>query len=296
MTELSALTLRRATAVDLPAIYVVFYENEVRGEPNPPPPGNVPLFLKHELATGEMWVAERGGRVVGFAALLARGAIAYLAELFVHPDQQSTGVGRALLNRILPKDGRVCCTLSSRDPRAVALYTRAGMRPQWTNLWLRADTSEMRRLDHGDLLVVQAEPGDPELARWDATASGRYRPADHAYWTGQGGIPLWFERGGRRTGYGYVRPRSGSLWSPDTTTVGPAGAVSPGDARDCVCAAAEFARTRAVMVRLAIPGPHPALIALLDAGLRIVDVETFHSSAPAPFIDPERYTGSGDQF
>jgi len=123
-------TIRHARVEDLRQVYDIFYEAEVGDAPDPPPRHGIPSFLKHELETGEMYVVERDGQIVAFAALMPRGSIAYLAEFFVRKDDQSSGIGKMLLQHILPRDGRIFCTLSSRDPRALALYIRAGMRPQ----------------------------------------------------------------------------------------------------------------------------------------------------------------------
>ncbi len=288
------LEIRPATAVDLPGIYDVFYENEVSDESDPPPPGIVPSYLKHELATGEMLVAERDGHIIAFAALIVRSSIAYLAELFVRPAHQSTNIGKTLLHQIVPKGARICCTLSSSDPRALALYVRAGMRPQWPNIWLRTSTTRLGTLPPSAVEVVEAQPGDHELVRWDAAVSGRNRTVDHDYWIREGAVPLWFENGGSRVGYGYVQLRGGTLWFPEAITVGPVGTRKRADAQDCVCAAVEFARRRGEVIRLAVPGPHPGLGALLHAGFHIVDIETFVSTAATTFFDPACYVASGD--
>ena len=89
---MSDFTIRRATEGDLPQVYDVFYEHEVGDGSAPPPRGDVPSFLRHELATGEMLVAEREGRIVGFASQITRGPITYLAELFVRRELQSAGI------------------------------------------------------------------------------------------------------------------------------------------------------------------------------------------------------------
>ena len=47
------------------------------------------------LTRSEVWVAEEGGRIVGFAAL----GDAVLEHLYVHPDAQGRGVGGALLEQ-----------------------------------------------------------------------------------------------------------------------------------------------------------------------------------------------------
>src|SRR5204862_8010182 len=41
-------------------------------------------------------------RVVGFTSALRRGDLWFLSMLFVRPDEQGAGLGRALLGRILP--------------------------------------------------------------------------------------------------------------------------------------------------------------------------------------------------
>ena len=49
----------------------------------------------------------------------------------MRPAQQSAQLGGMLRRRVLPQDERIYCTFSSTDPRALALYIRMGMRPQW---------------------------------------------------------------------------------------------------------------------------------------------------------------------
>lgn len=291
---LVGVAVRPAAEGDLPEVYDVFYEHEVGDDPDPPPRGDVPSFLRHELETGEMRVAERDGRILGFASLITRGRVSYLAELFVRRSEQSAGVGKLLLRDILAADEGTRCTLSSTDPRALALYVRAGMQPRWPNVWLRADTARLDELPRGGVEVVEAQAGDPELMRWDAEVGGRYRPEEHEYWVREGALPVWFERSGRRIGYGYLQMRSPSaLWSRDAITVGPVGANVPSDASDCVCAAVEHAQGLSRLLRLAVPGPHPALRSLLEAGFYITYVETFAAADVANILDPARYVGSG---
>lgn len=289
------VAVRAATEADLDDAYDIFYRDQVGDAPDPPPRGDLPSFLGHLLNTGEMRVAERDGRIVGFAALVTRGGVSYLAELFVRPEEQSAGVGKRLLDAVLPADGRTACTVSSSDPRALALYVRAGMAPRWPMIWLRAKTARLGPLPSGDVTVVGAEPGDPELGRWDAEIGRRYRPEEHRYWTAEGANPVWFERADTRIGYGYLQTRSGSaLWSRDAITVGPLGTETATDAADSVCAAIEHARSRRTVIRLALPGPHPALPALLAAGFRITDLGTFVSAPTLDLLDPTSYVPSDD--
>lgn len=290
--------VRPATAGDLPEVYDIYYESEVDGAPDPPPRGGVPAFLTHELETGDMHVAEAGGRLVGFAAAVTRGQIWYLAELFVRARYQSAGVGQALLRAVLPTDGRIVCTLGSRDFRALALYARAGLRPLWPNLWLRARTADLCPTPDTGAEMVAADPQDPALLEWDTRIGGRSRPADHEYWVRElWAVPFWIRQKGTTVGYAYVQMRSpGSLWFPDAITIGPIGAVTPADALGAVRAAVRYAAGQAAMVRIPIPGPHSALPFLLDAGFQITYVETFAASAVKGLPDPACYLPSSGVF
>jgi hypothetical protein len=287
-------TIRRAHARDLAQVYGVLYDNDVANDPHPPPPGEVPTYLRHVLQTGVMYVAEGEGEILAFAALIRRGTLAFLTDLFVRRRVQSSHLGTSLLRQILPEDSPVSCTMSSTDPRALALYIRAGMRPHWPHFCLRAMAPAPGTLPTTDVEIVEARTTDPEILRWDAELCGRQRPEDHAYWVrDEGAIPLWFSRHGQVVGYGYVRLRAGTLWYPDALTIGPLGVRAVEDAASCVVAAVAWARPRAAVLRINVPGPHPGLAPLLAAGFRITYVETFVSSAAEPFFDAQRYLASG---
>ncbi len=220
--------------------------------------------------------------------------VAFLTDLFVRPDLQSAGLGAELLRRVLPRDEGVRCTFSSSDPRALALYIRADMQPRWPHFCLRLQGPPRRDLSTNDVETVEAQAGDPLLAQWDAEIGGRLRPADHAYWLqAQRAAPLWLRRRGAIIGYGYARLGAGSLYHPDACTLGPIGARTPADAAACVLAAVEWARRRAAVLLISLPGPHPALAPLLDAGFHITYVETFLSTADTPFFDARCYIASG---
>src|SRR5437588_12192661 len=104
---------RPANISDLTQAYTVFYENEIREIPGAPPPGDVPVDLRHIFETGAMYVAEQDGRILAFAAAITRSNITFLTDLFVRPDQQSSQLGKTLLHSVLPQDERIHCTMSS---------------------------------------------------------------------------------------------------------------------------------------------------------------------------------------
>ena len=295
--------VRPAIAADLPAIQQIWYRGEVADDPHPPAPGPPLSGFVYELEHGAMRVAEDdAGRVIGFGGSVGwdgpRGALTYLADLFIAPDIQSHGVGQAIL-RALPLHAGGRCVHASTDARAVPLYIRTGMLPLWPNLWLVGDPERgARRLDWlpgADLELVEASPDDPALAAWDLRHFGYARPRDLAWLVeSRAALPVWFQRAGATIGYGLVqRDCPESLWRPGAWTVGPIGAETPADARDCVCAAVRWAAQRSGAARIGVPGPHPALTPLIEAGCRLVYNETFLASPDAALPDFTRYLPGG---
>ncbi|HEU4322883.1 MAG TPA: GNAT family N-acetyltransferase [Roseiflexaceae bacterium] len=289
------VTIRPATSADLPALVAVWYATEVAGEERPPPAPAMLPDLPHILAHGSLLLAERNGQVVGFAGAVLRDGVAFLTDLFVHPGEQSGGVGALLLGRIFAPHGMaVRCTIGSADPRALSLYIRAGMQPQWQFFLLTGRPALPERLPASAIVAAEALPGDPKLIAWDAAIGGRRRPEDHRHWVErQGGAPLWLLRDGERIGYGYARLRAGTMRDPTTARLGPLGVRSGADAREALVALVAWTAQHAPTQRIELPGPHPALADLLGAGFRIDSVDTFLSSAPTPFFDPVCYIGSG---
>jgi GNAT superfamily N-acetyltransferase len=283
--------IRRATESDLAEICDVWYATEIVGDPNPPPNSAGPGFFASLLALGDLFVAEAGGAVVGFSGSISRGGVRYLTDLFVRPDRQGGGLGRALLAAAMPADGRSRATVASRDPRAVALYTRMGMRPRFPLVLV--DAPAAIPMDAGDVVAVPADPGDPDLVEWDAAVGGRRRPEDLAEFVrGRWGEALWLERGGSRVGYAVVQGRTPAyLRHPEAATVGPVGVRRPEDAAAAVAAAAARCAGRAPMLTVAVPGPHPSLAPLLEAGARITGADLFLSE-DEPFADPRCYLPS----
>ena len=286
--------LRPAASSDLPEMMRVWLMAEGEGvEPDQP----VPVGLLHLLDSGLVRVAEFDDGLAGFAVSFVRGDVTFLAQLFIDPARQSGGVGQALLQAVMPDDGTVRATVSSPDPRAVGLYVRHGMAPVWPVFDLRVDVANLHKLPVSMAIIQPARGGDPELVAVDAAVNGRSRPQDHRHWIEQrGGIAFWFERQGTRAGYGYLqigRDGEDAALRDDSVRVGPVGVVDPAAAYDCVLAAVDLAREYGSSLEILVPGPHPVLGALLEAGWRIKDIETFMTSARPPFVDGACYIPSG---
>ncbi len=285
---------RPARETDLSAIYEVFYKNEVLDSPHPPPAGNTPPYLLHVLQTGTLHVAEQDGEVLAYAGAITRGTTTFLTDLFVRPHQQSGKLGKTLLHSVLPQDDFVHFTVSSSDYRALALYIRDGIRPQWPLFALRLEKPAHAWPVQSDIESIEAEPDDPAMIRWDTQISGRLRPADHQYWVREErAVPLWFRRQGQIVGYGYIRLDAGTIWYPHACSIGPIGAISPEAAADCVLAAIHWSLQQAEVIHLEVPGPHPCLATLLERGFHISYVDTFVSTTMTPFFDAQCYIPSG---
>ncbi|HZO73391.1 MAG TPA: GNAT family N-acetyltransferase [Ktedonobacteraceae bacterium] len=285
---------RPALEADLRAMYEVFYQTEILDNPHPPEPGDIPSYLHHVLQTGAMYVAELDGSVLAFAGAITRGNIAFLTDLFVLPARQSSQLGKTLLRSVLPQGDLIHCTVSSSDPRALALYIRAGMRPQWPYFVLQLGQPPRTIPLASNVEIIEADADDPELVRWDAQIGGRSRHAEHSYWVRmQRAIPFWFRRRRQTIGYGYIRLGVGTLWHPHISMLGPIGVSTPEDAAVCTLALVKRALEQTNELRIEVPGPHPCLPMLLELGLHIVYVDTFVSTAATPFFDARCYIPSG---
>ncbi|HYM70797.1 MAG TPA: GNAT family N-acetyltransferase [bacterium] len=299
--------IRRAVEADLPAVYGVWRAAAHPGQASPATPDvMLPLFrlFRHELTTGELWIAEDGDAAVGYAAALVRSGIAFIAELFVAPDRQSGGIGGTLLRQLMAAPVAGYCTMSSTHPGALTLYVQAGLRPRWPHFFLTGTARAAAQLPSAGVVAAVADGGGADLVAWDAEACGRMRPEDHAYWQQVlGAIPLWFRRNGDAVGYGYVRRCARGATGDVDVRLGPVGVAASADSVACVGAAWRWASTTAERASassdearycIVVPEPHGVLAPLLQAGFRISDTEIFCCSRDDLFRDPLTYLAPAD--
>ena len=243
------MPIRKAAADDLPAVRALAGRYGLLAEW----PAR-PDWLDHLLAMGGLWIARADdGAIAGFCGIADDGGVVHLTDLFVDPDTLGRGTGKALLAAAFPREG-VRTTLSSGDPRALPLYTRTGLRPLAPMLYLKG-----------------AVPGGAEAERIPVEAVPADRPAALAFLAGAGAYAL---RAGE--GSAVLRPL------PDSVLLGPAVAGA-----DDLLALVRAASAAHGIVKLAIGGPHPGLEALLEAGMRIVDTDTYMATEPG-VVDLER--------
>jgi GNAT superfamily N-acetyltransferase len=254
----------------------------------------------HTLATdpSRFWVATEAaegdasdsGRVVAFGSAVLRGLVWFLSMLFVYPEAQGRGIGRAILERILPPaaDGIALATATdAAQPVSNALYASLGIVPRMPlfNLVGRPwEGWQAQALPMGvRVLRVTADLGGfpAERDALDREVLGFARPGDHAYAGGDGRYTFAYtDDAGALLGYGYAAD---------------AGRVGPIAVRDPKLLAPILAHLLvAVEPRGAsstwLPGASDeAIRTALEAGLRIEGFPTILCWS-RPFADFSRYT------
>lgn len=292
-SRLPPYSLRPAGRDDVASCVDVFhrsFEALLASRREPIPPRNSPpmaRLFEHLIDTDPAgaWVAEAGGSVVGFALAHRRGDRWFLSFLFILEEWQRGGMGRALLEKALPRDRDraslgVCA--EAIQPISTGLYARYGMVPRMPMYLLagelrpdalvrrpdRFDATPLSAFDEGPREVGGGSPYGPRaLARAaaiDRELMGTERSEDHRFWRATGRIGLLFHRPGDRDGealgYGYVQPsgRLGPILVREPSLLTPAlaeltDAVVPPGAWQAIVPGAAAA----------------ALVPLLEGGLRI---------------------------
>ncbi|MFL5643114.1 MAG: GNAT family N-acetyltransferase [Chloroflexota bacterium] len=272
-----ASAIRAARPEDLPVIRSILAEH---GNDGPVVIADiVGPYLAHLLARGRARVATAGESVVAFGAAVDAGRSVHLADVFVEAAHLGQGIGRPLLDAVL-EGAEQRTTFASDDERAIPIYVRAGMQPLWASLYVQGGTAGLAaRL--GDLATEAAASN--ELARLELEWTGHDRAIDHAYWGSMADVDAFVVREDDAVAaIGYARARqAATIRVLDRLLI-------HADADPVACTLTALRRAaRGGPVLLAIPGPHPALRILLEAGMRIVDRDQFLASDPS-LVDPVR--------
>jgi GNAT superfamily N-acetyltransferase len=213
------LTYRRATPEDSRACYDVFLPaigdlTTRQGVPWTPDPEELwprlqPMYDHFARHAAEWWVAERpNGRLAGYARSVERGGLFELSEFFVHPERQSAGIGKRLLELTFPLGrGEVRAIIATTDVRALRRYHAAGTFAQFPIAALEGPPSSTASADVG-LEASRATPGDiATLRRIEAGVLDFERgEADFAWLLGDREGWL-YRRDGRELGFAFVGER-----------------------------------------------------------------------------------------
>ena len=238
MSRPDGIRYRAATEADLPACEAVWrdglndYLLPLGQYEVPPDNPSVRQLHAHCLATDperfrvatapDDGVPGSSERVVAFASAVRRGPVWFLSMLFVQPGRQLGGLGRALLEQVLPSaddDATLSTVTDTAQPISNGLYASFGIAPRLPmfNLVGRPARREaLARLPDG-VQAIRMDPvpapdgGAPgagqkgELADLDREVLGFVHPEDHAVIQAQGRIGFAYRDGrGELLGYGYA--------------------------------------------------------------------------------------------
>jgi len=250
--------------------------------------GSDPAYVRYLMAAGQVVVAVRDGRVIGFGATRRIGAgpaaPVMLCDLFVDPRAHGGGAGRAMLGALLAGAGPRM-TFSSLHSNALPLYTSLGMDAWWPLLYLEGDPAA--------LAMPAGWSGAPAAAAQAAGLerewSGTERSADYLAWAARpGGRALAVRRAGQVLAAGVAGGDAGTFGLTHLALAPAARAAGPEAARDAVLAALAWLGDGGPATgRAWLPAPHPAVRALLAAGWRTGEFDLFMASDPG-LLDPRR--------
>ncbi len=261
----------------------IWWRSDHQDEPFPVDPLSWD-HLRHLRESGRMVMATSDdGRPAGFGGIVERSGVTRLADLFIDPEHQGQGLGQALLHEMLDAK-TVMTTSASADPRALPLYTRAGMQPLWPYHFVVGDP---RRVTAPAMVSVEPATSE-ELVAIDLAATGFDRAIDHEYYeVGCRAQPLRIVSGGDAIGFAYLEPPQ--PWAPNRWILLTL-AVLPGyESADAVRAALAYAGAQGSdRIFTGIPGPNPVLRSLLEVGFVIPEQDIFMATSPT-LIDPLRH-------
>jgi GNAT superfamily N-acetyltransferase len=240
--------------------------------------------LERLLAQGaaEWWVAENpSGKLVGFARSIERDGLFELTEFFVKPDQQSKGIGRALLERAFPPDrGRVRSIIATADVRALARYYATGTVarfPLYTldgapHAWTAPVDLTVETIKGDEAIQAQREIEEKVLGHRRSDSELRWLLARR-----QGHL---YRRGDRHVGFSFLGP-DGS---------GPMGALEPAVLPLILLHVEDLAHSMGLeRLELQVPGPN-------EAGMRHLLARGFRLDRWINFLMSDRPFGQFDRF
>lgn len=295
------LTIRPATTADNRACYDVFLAamrdlTTRTGDPWDPDadalwPKLRDLFDHLAGHAAEWWVAEDPsggpGALAGYARSVERGGLFELSEFFVHPQRQSAGVGRRLLELAFPLGrGEVRAVIATPDVRALRRYHAAGTSVRFPIAALSAAPSALVPTDPG-LEAIRATPADiPTLRRLEADVLEFDRGDEFGWLLGLREGYL-YRRDGRDVGFAFVSDNG----------LGPIAALDPAD-QVAILSHVESWAAAAGRADMALEVPmvnEVAMRHLLDRGFRMDPFLTYLLSSRA-FGSFDRFIGYAPPF
>jgi ribosomal protein S18 acetylase RimI-like enzyme len=177
-----------------------------------PRPPQFQLFCLEDDPDG-LWVAEEGDEMVGFALSWVCDDLWFLAQLFVAPGRQGSGIGNELMKRTLEQARQAGATNRALITFAFnrvsqGLYIRHGLFPRLPLNLLSVPREALRGRMQGETLrCASIEDSAADLRKLgdiDARALGMAREKHHRFLRGDGARGVLFHAGDDCVGYAYI--------------------------------------------------------------------------------------------
>jgi hypothetical protein len=163
-----------------------------------------PLFEHLARTADQYWIAEKEGRIIGYARSIVRDGLQELTEFFVLSAEQSAGVGRGLLERALPRQGASHrAIVATTDTRAVIRYLKVGVYPRFACSYFSRPAQAASVPSDLTFEPISTAPDTiDQLRAIDLALLGHRRDQDH-HWLLQNRQGYLYRRAGEPVGYGY---------------------------------------------------------------------------------------------
>jgi GNAT superfamily N-acetyltransferase len=247
-----------------------------------PPPIAFPKFCLAEDPEG-LWVAEHGGKIVGFGFSWMTETFWFLSQLFVRPETQARGVGQALLSKTLMQAERNRATnraliTPAYNTASTGLYLKNGLYPREPlyRMGAPAQSVAQKLADAGydtTPIAPWPEPGE-WMAEIDEALLGFRRDMHHRFLLGGGAAhAVRLERAGGAAGYAYISAEG---------HVGPLAIAPDADAKVVLTTALRCAlESGPSRVSIIVPGRADVVMqAALALGFRIEEPYVLMASRP----------------
>jgi hypothetical protein len=223
---------------------------------------------------GRLVVAEASGIVLGYCGAIPVATALHVSDLFLHPDAHGRGIGRDLLAAVWDTRDTVRQTFSSMHPAALPLYIRAGMQPRWPLLYLEGNPAALPDTPFAIRDIHAEEAADVEEI-W----LGWNRRDQYQYWSSRPHARTFAVLDAEAPVAVGCLARSRTKFTLLHMSVIDSAVMVGALSSACALATGD--------VLVATPGPSAAVPALVDAGWRVIDQDTYCSSDPH-LIDAHR--------
>jgi hypothetical protein len=216
------------------------------------------------------FVAERNGRIVGSGFVHVRGDRAGIGPVTVESSAQSSGAGRAIMDRLLGESqgcSSVRLTQEAFNIVSFSLYSKLGFVARDVILALVAQDPRPPAAANASKVRVMTAADLDEVMALDTRVTGLTRRCDLDLLLGFG-THLVCERADRVVGYLCRLPLG------DVNYLGPAAAEEPGDLKGLLGHAAQMPGARAA--RIVLHASQPELVQYaMKSGYRVVSLSTY---------------------